>query len=287
MTDLVFVSGDFCSGSTLLFTLFRATEEYYCLYEPLHERLLEYLIWPLRTYEHHYFVGNYFEELKRFKRVPELFDPRWGTQDLYLDEHDEADGLYRYLSYLIDEASSRRAKVLIKENRLPFRLAWLKARFPNAKVVHIRRDPESQWKSIVKRGQAQLGREDIGQGSVHFPGFNVARWCEDLKNRFPQLKPECSSSGFERFSKLWQASDDQQRRHADISIDYRTLTHDFEAVCAQLRATLGCEFNLASLRELVVPDGDQAPLANRPRPVRDLIDRAGRKYARLRVRGSG
>src|SRR3954453_23020529 len=66
MSNLVFLSGDFCSGSTLLFTLFRKAGAYYCLYEPLHEDILEYLIWPLNVYEHHYFVENYHSEYRGF-----------------------------------------------------------------------------------------------------------------------------------------------------------------------------------------------------------------------------
>src|SRR2546428_650193 len=62
MSKVFFITGDFCSGTTLLFTLFRKTGEYYSLYEPLHSLLRENLIWPLRAYEHHFFVDDYFAE---------------------------------------------------------------------------------------------------------------------------------------------------------------------------------------------------------------------------------
>lgn len=60
MSTLVFVTGDFCSGSTLMFTLFRKTGLYYCLYEPLHERLPEYVISQPRPcdHDHHFFVDS-------------------------------------------------------------------------------------------------------------------------------------------------------------------------------------------------------------------------------------
>ena len=110
MSNLVFVSGDFCSGSTLVFTIFRKTGEHYCLYEPLHERLPEYLFWRLPVYEHHFFVDDYLSEYKGFDKVPVLLDPRWGTSDLFLPPEAEADALYRYLSYLIGTAFGRRDK---------------------------------------------------------------------------------------------------------------------------------------------------------------------------------
>src|SRR5262249_39028316 len=135
---------------------------YHCLYEPLHELLPEYLYWPLRTYEHHFYVRDYFAEYRGFRRIPALFDPAWGTSGLYLPADADAPELHRYLSYLIETAFTRRSKVLLKFNRATFRLAWLRAQFPEATVVHIWRAPEAQWRSVVRRGQAHFGREDIG-----------------------------------------------------------------------------------------------------------------------------
>ena len=86
----MFLSGDFSSGSTLLFTLFRKTGAYHCLYEPLHERLLEYLVRPLRVYSHHYYVDDYFSEYAGFDEIPALFDPRWGSSGLFLPAGAEA-----------------------------------------------------------------------------------------------------------------------------------------------------------------------------------------------------
>ena len=285
VSDLVFVTGDFCSGTTLLFTLFRGTGEYHCLYEPLHENLPEYLIWPLRTYEHHFFADDYFAEYKRFRRVRELFDPRWGVRDLYLEPSAEDEQLEAYLTYLIAESRARAPKVLLKDNRFQFRLGWMRARFPSAKVVHIYRRPEAQWRSIVKRGQQAKGRQEIGQDSVDFRGFNVATWCDVLEDRSPELAASASQTGFERFSKLWRVSFEEQSRHADVSIDFSALTHEFEATCEELRSAVGCDFDLATLRHLVVADGHRRPLSGQSSRARELIDRAGRRYARARVQG--
>src|SRR5207248_376337 len=101
---LVIVTGDFSSGTTLLFSLFRKTGDFYCLYEPLHEKLLEYLIYPLRPDEHHPFVEPYFSEYKGFRGLARLFKPEWATSQLRLTADDEAPDLFRYLSYLIGVA---------------------------------------------------------------------------------------------------------------------------------------------------------------------------------------
>jgi hypothetical protein len=288
MSNLVFLSGDFCSGSTLLFTLFRETREYYCLYEPLHSRLREYLIWSLRVYEHHYFVSDYFKEYKGFNRIGELFRPEWAVKDLYLAADDPAEELYRYLNYLIETSFTRGDKVLLKFNRAAFRLPWLRRRFPSAKIIHIYRDKNSQWKSIVARGQEALGREDIGQANPHFEGFNIASWCQDLQPVFPELAAAESATGFDRFSKLYDRSLAAHREHSDLSVEYRALCKDFEPWCAKMFEAAGCNADPALLKELVIqPEAQRRPAVRPTGPAekaRNLIDRAGRKYANARVR---
>jgi sulfotransferase family protein len=286
MGNLVFVSGDFSSGTTLLFTLFRKTGEYYSLYEPLHEKLLEYLIWPLREYEHHFFVSNYFSEYKGFRQIPELFNPEWGNSGLVLPATAEAPELYRYLSYVIGTAFGRAERVMLKENRFTFRLGWLRATFPQAKVVHIYRDPVRQWNSVLRRVQAYYGRDDVGQDKVTFNGFNIARWCEDIKGVYPQLAAEHFRTGHERFCRLWELSFAEHQRYADISVDYDALVRDFEATATRIGSSVGYRFDTASLKRYVVAEGAPERTVARSAAVklaRSVIDRAGRKYARVRL----
>ncbi len=284
MSNLIFISGDFSSGSTLLFTLFRKTGEYYCLYEPLHEKLLEYLLWPLQVDEHHFFVENYFTEFKGFRKIPELFNPEWGTQNLYLPPTARADDLYRYFSYLIGTAFGQSAKVLLKENRITFRLGWIRANFPYAKIIHIYRDKQAQWNSVVRRVQAHLGREDVGQGEVTFEGFRMASWCEDLKSIFPQLDAKHFQTGYERFCKLWELSYAENQRYADISIDYWALTHDFEVTFERIRNCIGGNFDIPSLKQFVIPPEKQKPLERHPsgirRHIQNVFEKIGRKYSK-------
>src|SRR5260370_6050032 len=173
MSNLVFVNGDYCSGSTLLFTLFRKTGQYYSLYEPLHERLLEYLIWPMLPDDHHFFVGHYHAELKGFDRIPDLFDPRWGNSGLCLPPEAEADELSRYLNYLIGTAFGRSPRVMLKENHFTFRMGWLRKNFPSAKFVHIYPQKQDQWKSNLRRGAAAPCTDNTGQRGLLFYSFST------------------------------------------------------------------------------------------------------------------
>ena len=290
MSNLVFVSGDFSSGSTLMFTLLRKTKEYYCLYEPLHEKLLEYLIWPLRVDEHHFFVEDYFAELKNFREIPRLFNPQWGGHELSLPANEDADDLYRYLNYVIGASFGKASKVMLKENRLTFRLGWMRAKFPHAKLIHVYRSKESQWKSIVKRVQEHKGRENVGQDSVDFIGFNIAGWCEDLKHRFPELAADQSKTGFERFSKLWDLSFAEHQKYADLSVDYWELTHNFEQTFGRVKECIGASFDVPSLSKWVVPKEQQKELAIARSGLKihakDFLDKITRKYARVRVRAN-
>jgi hypothetical protein len=287
MSNLIAVTGDFSSGSTLMFTLFRKTQEYYSLYEPLHEQLLEYLIWPLKVDEHHFFVDDYFSEYKGMRDIPALFKPHWGNSELFLKPEDKADDLYRYLSYVTGSAFGRAEKVMFKENRLTFRLAWFRANFPHARVIHLFREKRSQWNSVVRRVQAHHGREDVGQNSTGFTGFNIATWCNDLTPQFPHLAAENFTNGFDRFSALWDLSYEENKRHSDISISYHELTHNFEATFERVKECIGGSFEVTPLKQWVIPKEQQTELVvEKPglkRKSKDLVEKATRKYAKARL----
>lgn len=287
MSKLVFISGDFSSGSTLLWTLFRKTGQYHCLYEPLHEKLLQYLIYPLRAYEHHFFADNYFAEYKGFKEIPRLFNPAWGKKNFYLSSNQDEDRLHKYLQYIIDMSFQRSEKVVLKFNRATFRLGWLKDRFPDTKIVHIYRDPEKQWNSIVRRSQAYHGRIDVDQDSVNFNGMSMATWCDDLQERYPVLHAEDSGNGHDRFRKLYDLSYAEHLKYADISIKYEDLVSDFEAVCDQLWQCVGCDADIEALKKYVIHPGKQKPLTSSHRLKSRLLktmDRIGNKAARILLR---
>lgn len=226
--------------------------------------------------------------MRGFQRIPDLHDPEWSRRRLYLPPDAPADDLYRYLAYVIGEAFGRAPRVMFKENRIAFRLGWIRAKFPHAKIVHIYRDKESQWKSNVRRVQEYKRRLDVGQDSVTYNGFNVAAYCEDLQGIFPQLDAKNVGSGFERFCALWELSFAENRRHADISVNYRDLTHDFEATWNRVWTCLGGpSIDVSALQRFVVPPEAQAD-ALPPRSAvrwyaRYLADRVARRVARTRL----
>ncbi len=285
MSNLVFISGDFSSGTTLLFTLFRNVDGTHCLYEPLHERLLEYLVWTPRAYEGHSFVGDYFREYKGFDEIPQLFDPAWGLSGYHLGAEDEAPELERYLAYLIGSAYGRAPSVVLKDNRFTFRFPWLKRKFPTARIVNIYRERDDQWRSWVRRAQEYTRREDVGQDGVDFMGFRLAAWCEDLAPHYPELAASASTSGYERFSKLWELSRAEHEAHADICVELGELRNDFDGSLGRISAATGVTLDPAALRHLVAPTVEHRAKRSDVRKRLDrLVDRAGMRYAEVRVR---
>ncbi|MDX6407889.1 MAG: hypothetical protein QOE13_960 [Gaiellaceae bacterium] len=284
MGNLVFISGDFSSGTTLAFTLLRQTEDCHCLYEPLHERLLHWLVWSPRPYDGHAFVGDYVREYKGFSAIPQLFDPAWGVSGLHLAADADAPGLFRYLSYLIGTAYARERNVVLKENRITFRLDWLRANFPQAKILHVWRDVDAQWASVVRRVQEHLQRADVGQDSVDFMGFRLAAWCDDLAPTFPELARDASSTGYERFSKLWELSRREHERHADVSVELADLKTDFEGTCRRISADIGFELDAVRLRPYLSTGKRQAPHNGAHQRLERAVDGLGQRYAEIRVR---
>ena len=182
---------------------------------------------------------------------------------------------------------ARRPKVLLKENRLAFRLAWMRARFPQARVIHIYRACDAQWKSTVRRAQAFYGRQDVGQDSVTFNGMSMANACDDLASTYPELAAERSKTGYERFAKLWELTLAENRKHSDLTVSFEELTRDFETVCGQIWSTAGCETDYKPLEEWVVAPEQQETLKVRPRGLQSrlimAVGRARLRYGRLRL----
>jgi len=288
MKRLVFLSGDFSSGSTLLWLLFRKTEAFHTLYEPLHERLREYMIYPLRSYEHHFFSDNYFAEYKGYKEIFKLHTDAWGRSDFYLAEDDDGSDLYRYLSYIIGMSFSRQERVALQFNRVAFRLGWLRKNFPGVPIIHIYREPQQQWNSIVRRAQAYYGREDAGQDSVDFSGMGISNWCNHLQEQYPELRAENSSNGYERYLKLYNLSREQHLMHADLSVKYEDLVSNFNEECKKIFDLVGYPADIEYLSQFVVPPSRHKPLCSNGkkvgRAINEKIDQFGSLYARAILR---
>jgi len=103
-----------------------------------------------------------------------------------------------------------------------------------------------------------------------------------------ELAAERSKTGYERFTKLWELSLQENRRHAHLTIRYEDLTRDFEAVCGQIWAAVPCTTDYAPLKRWVVPTEKQGQLRQRSKSLdsrlRSVADRIRFSYGKLRLR---
>jgi hypothetical protein len=121
--------------------------------------------------------------------------------------------LERYLHFLLDQ--SRPLRPVLQFNRVDFRLSWLRARFPEATILHLYRDPRDQWLSMVK---------DVPVASLANPdgntNYDLAVWAVSLSGSFPFLVGAHIQHSYERHYLIWKLSCLMGSHGADLSLSY-------------------------------------------------------------------
>ena len=136
---------------------------------------------------------------------------------------------------------------------------------------------------MLRRVQAHVGQDDIGQDSPDFRGFNIGPWCDDLAPVYPELARENFDDGYSRFCALWQLSKSENEQYADVSIDFAELTEDFDTTWGRIADVVGLGTPASVLRPLVVPSSAKLKPRRSISRAQGLLDRGGRRYAEIRV----
>ena len=154
----VFLHGLWRSGSTYLWSRFRAREDTLCFFEPLHEglgrlnpRRLAQAAAPICDGLRHprldrAYFAEYAPLLKR--RGVRGFEARFSRDDFALEPEQAHPRLEAYLRRLIDEAARQGRRPVLGFNRTSFRIGRLRERFGSVDVF-IARDPEAIWASYM------------------------------------------------------------------------------------------------------------------------------------------
>jgi len=234
-TDVIFVTGRFRSGSTLVWNLFRHLPAFTAYYEPFNERR-----WfdPRTRGSHvdasHLEVCDYWAEYDGLELLDSYFSADWKFQHLYMPAHAWNPAMQRYLELLIEKAPGR---PVLQFNEMDLRLPWLRARFPGARILHIFRHPRDQWCSTLGRNLASSASHTLR----HFAaadGFYLLRWGEDLQRYFPFLTLEQHAHPYELFYQIWKLSYLFGRLHADVSISFESLVQSPEPTLRNVFETL-------------------------------------------------
>ena len=209
----IFITARFRSGSTFLWNFFRQISNATAYYEPLHENLLQHIGRQTPVQGSHIGVQSYWIEYAHIASdLINRHNKEFGFRKLLLEESDDYPELAKYILFLIK--STKDACPILQFNRVDFRLPWLRKRFPEAKIIHLWRNPRDQWYSMVKSCLSQnVISPDINTN------YDILLWSIYLSKDFPFLVDSIQSS-YERHYYIWRLSNIMGTRCSDISIDY-------------------------------------------------------------------
>lgn len=250
-SDIVFVTGRFRSGSTLLWNLFRNIPSVTAYYEPFNERRwFDPSTRGIQIDSTHLNVSEYWSEYEELKILGDYYHEDWICKQLYMSHQAWNPKMQRYIEAMI-EGSNRRP--VLQFNRVDLRLPWLRARFPYAKIVHIFRHPRDQWCSTL----TDIKRFSKDHRLCDFEPFDyyyLLMWGRDLQHYFPFLTLDNNSSPYELFYQIWKLSYIFGRLYSNISISFENLLDKPDFIIKDMLANLLIdEFDLKKLVSLVEP----------------------------------
>lgn len=209
-TFAIFISGRFRSGSSFMWQLFDRLPEYCAWYEPLHPQLLT-AIDHTSAREDHVGVEDYWSAYRNHPDFRDTYRSTFATEQLYLEASDEAPELEQYINHLV-ELSAPQIPVL-QFNRMDLRLPWLKAKFPQAVVIHTDRNSLQLYHS-QRRHISVEQRHDPD----YWDAYELVPWCWALSEVMPFLLANEQSHAFYRCYLLHRLSSLLAARHADLTI---------------------------------------------------------------------
>lgn len=219
--DIIFISSRFRSGSTLLWNLFRQTQQCTAYYEPFNER--QWFNPDFRGENvdtSHRGVDDYWTEFNDMQDLEELYDEDWIRHRLLMDESSVNVNMKEYIEQLVKRAPMR---PVLQFNRVDFRLPWIKHHFPNAKILHLYRNPRNQWLSFLT-DEIKMNKDQVED--TYKDAFYLDVWCEDLYKHFPFLNKSVTPHPYQRFYYLWKLSYLYGQHYSNMSISFEDLTTD-------------------------------------------------------------
>lgn len=251
--DIVFVTGRFRSGSTVLWNVFRSQADCTAYYEPFNER---------RWFDGntrgagvdgtHIGVDNYWREYENLSALDQFYNEDWIRDQLMMDASCWNPNMVKFIETMVASAKGR---PVLQFNRIDFRLAWFKHYFPNAKILHLYRHPRDQWCSFLT-DKRLMNKDDVVQS--YQDNFYLESWCQDLSKHFPFLTKAMTPHPYQRFYYLWKLSYLFGQHYADHSICY-------EKLCTSPKEQLTETFNVLNWQQ---PDIDAAASVLAP-PILD------------------
>lgn len=210
--DIIFISGRFRSGTSMLWNIFNQLPQYCAWYEPLHPNLLSH-IKHVKPKEDHMGIDDYWQNYSKLTGIQNYYSSQFGQKNIYLEKHNQWPELKNYIQYLIDNSGDEIP--VLQFNRIDLRLSWIKNNFPDAKIIHIQRESFGLWKSSRKHIKT-----DINQENESFPdAYDLLQWSVDLAKNFPMLQAQENRNGYYRHYFIWKLSTMLAKVNCDINLN--------------------------------------------------------------------
>ena len=246
--DIIFITSRFRSGSTLLWNLFREVGDCTSYYEPFNERQ-----WFNKTLRgnnvdsSHRGVDDYWAEYDGLERLSDFYKEDWINANLYMTEKSYDINMLNYIDTLIEHTDKR---PVLQFNRIDFRLAWLRANYPNATVLHLYRHPRDQWYSFL------TNKSEVTKGNIvdkYQDAFYLDVWCKDLVPFFPMLDATHTPHPYQRFYYLWKLSWLWGNKFSHYSVSFEELVTSTEKTIQDLMSKLNIDADASQLSTLISP----------------------------------
>ena len=234
--DIVFITGRFRSGSSVFWNIFRAQDECTAYYEPFNERR-----WFDTTQrgdfvdKSHKGVKDYWTEYDDLPELANFYDEEWIRKSLHMDKFSYNPGMKNFIGILVEKANGR---PVLQFNRIDFRLPWVRKQYPNAKFLHIYRNPRDQWLSFLTN-KKDMNAHDVQK--TYIDSFYLNTWCNDLSQQFPFLSSTVTPHPYMRFYYLWKLSLIYGFEYSDCSISLEELVASPEQKLLEVKTLLKWE----------------------------------------------
>ncbi|BBM85094.1 sulfotransferase [Candidatus Uabimicrobium amorphum] len=255
---VIFITGRFRSGSTLVWNLFRHNTSCTAYYEPFNER--RWFCKKTRGEKmdlSHRKVTDYWSEYDPHRKLSLFYQESWIRDHLYMDSKFWDENMYFYIKYLIDNTDNI---PVLQFNRIDFRLPWIRHNFPQAKIIHVYRHPREQWCSTLVNISKFSYRESFETFDDN-DHFYLMNWKNDLQNHFCFLRD--ARNPYQVFYYLWRLSYFFGAHYSDVSVSLEDLIEAPERNLATIMQYTP-NHNIQNLKELIVANKKQQHLHYAP-----------------------
>ncbi len=227
----IFVCGRFRAGTSFLWQLFDRLPGFCAWYEPLHPQLPAHVD-HVKPKADHVGIDDYWRSYKKHPAFTKHFSPDFAHNGLWLESDSQYPELKAYIDDLIDASGDQRA--VLQFNRMDFRLPWLKTQFPEATLIHIRRNPLQLWHS--QRKHLPMSEKDNPSAT---DAYELMQWSVALSHLFPFLAKRNHVHAFYRCYLIQRMSDWMADHHADVCLTLEQDVFESQAFAQKLAQGLG------------------------------------------------